>query len=133
MGYVKGDSVRFYNNGTVLSLEMEVSISASLDTIETTDKDSAGWKTFEDGDKSWTASGSANLDFAAAEGAQEVFADFIVGDAVAVDVGSHASSVFYSGSGLINSWSLEGPRNGLGTFSFEVQGTGPLTEGTSFS
>lgn len=131
MGFVKGDNVRFYNNGTVLSLEMEVSISASLDTIETTNKDSDGWKTFEDGDKSWTASGSANLDFAATEGAQEVFADFIVGDAVSVDVGSSTDSVFYSGSALITSWSLDGPRNGLATFAFEVLGTGALNKGTT--
>jgi predicted secreted protein len=131
MGYVKGDSIRFYNNGTVLSLEMEVSLSASLDTIETTDKDSSGWKTFEDGDKSWTVSGSANLDFSATEGASELFADFIAGDNVAVDVGSSSDSKFYSGNGLIQAWSLEGPRNGLSTFSFEVQGTGALAEGTT--
>ena len=133
MGYVKGDNIRFYNDANVLSLEMEVSISASLDTIETTDKDSAGWKTFISGDKSWTASGSANLDWSASENASEAFANFVAGTAVAIDVGSSGDSKFYSGSGLLTSFSLEGPRNGLATFSFEVQGTGALTEGTTLT
>ena len=131
MGYVKGDNIRFYNGAVRLDLEMEVSISASLDTIETTDKDAAGWKTFIDGDKSWTASGSANLDWTSTENVSTTFADFIAGSAVAIDVGSSTDSKFYSGNGIINSWSFEGPRNGLATFSFEVQGTGALAEGTT--
>jgi len=131
MGYVKGDSIRFYRAGQALSLEMEVSLSATLDTIETTDKDSAGWKTFEDGDKSWTASGSANLDWTKQENASEIFTAFGTGDAVAVDIGSDSDSKFYGGNALITSWSIEGPRNGLATFSFEVQGVGSLTEGTT--
>lgn len=131
MGYVKGDSIRFYKAGAVLKLEMEVSLNASLDTLETTDKDSAGWKTFEDGDKSWTVSGSANLDWTKEENATQIFASFIVGDAVAIDVGSDDDSKFYSGNGIINSFSIEGPRNGIATFSFEVQGTGALAEGTT--
>ena len=131
MGYVKGDNIRFYNGGVVLSLEMEVSLTASLDTIETTDKDSAGWKTFTNGDKSWTCSGSANLDWTATENISQAFTDFVAGSAVAIDVGSSTDSKFYSGNGIINSWSFEGPRNGLATFSFEVQGTGALTEGAS--
>lgn len=131
MGYVKGDNINFYNQGVKLSLEMEVSLNGSLDTIETTDKDSAGWKTFIAGDKSWTVSGSANLDWDATEGISDFFADFIAGTAIAVDVGSSTDSKFYSGNGILNSWSLEGPRNGLGTFSFEVQGTAPLEEGTT--
>lgn len=131
MAYVLGDKIRFYNAGARLSLEMEVSLSASGDTIETTDKDSAGWKTFLLGDKSWTCSGSANLDWTATENISQAFTDFTTGTAVAIDVGSAENAKFYSGNGLITSWSFEGPRNGLATFSFEVQGTGALTEGTT--
>ena len=131
MAYVKGDNIRFYNAGVALSLEMEVTISASIDTIETTDKDSAGWKTFISGDKSWTISGSANLDWSATENVSQTFTDFSAGTAVAVDVGSATNAKFYSGSGIITSWSLSAPRNALSTFSFEVQGTSTLTEGTT--
>ena len=131
MGYVKGDQIRFYNQGVAVTLEMEVSLSASMETRETTNKDTAGWKAFEDGDKSWTASGSAMLDWAAAENVSQLFTDFVAGDAVAVDIGSATNAKFYSGNAVITSWSFEGPRNGIATFSFEVQGTGALTEGTT--
>jgi len=108
---------------------METTLTVSMDTIETTDKDSAGWKTFEDGDKSWTCSGSANLDWNASyENASTFFADIVAGDAIAIDIGSANDVKFYSGNGLLTEWSLEGPRNGLATFSFAAQGTGSITE-----
>lgn len=131
MAYVKGDWIQFYSGGVKLSLEMDVTISGSLDTIETTDKDSAGWKTFEDGDKSWTCSGTANVDFTATENVSQSFADFIAGAEVAIDVGSSTDTKYYSGNGLITTWTLNGPRNGLATFTFDVQGTGALAEGTT--
>lgn len=131
MGYVKGDKVRFYSGGIELSLEMEVSLNLDMDTIETSDKDSGGWKTFEDGDKEWDASGTANLDWSATENVSQTFSDFTVGDAIEVDVGSADDTKFYAGSALITNWNLTGPRNGLATFSFAVKGTGPITEGTT--
>jgi predicted secreted protein len=131
MGYVKGDYIRFYNAGVQLTLEMEVSISATLDTIETVDKDSAAWKTFIAGDKSWTVSGSANLDWAAAENITQTYADFVAGAAVAIDVGSANDTTFYSGNGIFTSFGFDAARNALATFTFEVQGSGALTEGSS--
>ena len=131
MGYVKGDFIRFYNAGVVLSLEMDVAISATQDTIETVDKDSLSWKTFITGDRSWTVSGSANLDWSATENISDFFADFIAGAAIAIDVGSSTDSKFYSGSGLMTSWGFDAQRNALSVFTFEVQGSGALAEGTT--
>jgi len=131
MGYVKGDYIRFYNEGIVLGLEMDVSISATQDTIETVDKDSASWKTFITGDRSWTVSGSANLDWDHAENVTQYFADFVAGAAIAIDVGSANDTTFYSGSGLMTSWGLEAQRNALSTFTFEIQGSGALAEGST--
>lgn len=131
MGYVKGDYVRFYNEGIVLGLEMEVSISATQDTIETVDKDSLSWKTFITGDRSWTVSGSANLDWDNAENVSQFFADFVAGAEIAIDVGSAIDTTFYSGGGILTGWGLTGTRNTLSTFTFEVQGSGALAEGSS--
>lgn len=131
MGYVKGDFIRFYNQGVVLGLELDVSISATQDTIETVDKDSLSWKTFITGDRSWTVSGSANLDWSATENVSDFFADFIAGAEIAIDVGSSAEPKFYSGNGLLTSWGLEAQRNALSTFTFELQGSGALAEGTT--
>jgi predicted secreted protein len=131
MAYVRGNKIRFYSGGVQLSLELEVTISATMETIPTTDKDSASWTSIVDGDKSWTVSGSANLDWTATENISQTFTDFTAGEAVLIDVGSATNAKFYSGSGYITSWNLEAPVSGLATFSFEVQGTGALTEGTT--
>ena len=132
MGYLKGDWVRFYAAGIQLELEMEVDVSMTMDTIETTDKDSAGWKTFDDGDKSFTASGSANVDLAnTTANARTYFTTLTTGDAVALDVGAANEPYFFSGNGLFTEWTLTGPRNGLSTFSFTAQGSGSLSSGTT--
>ena len=131
MALVKGDNIRFYNAGQRLSLEMDVTLNVTGDTIETRNKDTVGWKTFIGGDKGWTVSGSAHLDWTASENISGAFADIIAGTEIAVDVGSSANSKYYSGNGIVTSWSLEGPGNGIATFSFEVQGTGAITEATT--
>ncbi len=131
MGYVKGDLIRLYNAGVQLTLELDVSISATQDTIETVDKDSDSWKTFITGDRSWTLSASANLDWDAAENVSQFFADFISGAEIAFDVGSAANAKFYGGNGLLTSWGLEAQRNALSTFTLEIQGSGALAEGTT--
>ena len=131
MGYQKGDWIRFYNAGVELTLEMEVTVEASMETIPTTDKDSGGWTTAVAGDKDWNCSGSANLDWDAAENITQTYADFVAGAAIAIDVGSANQPKFFSGSGLFNSFSFTGPRNGLATFSFGVKGSGALTEGAT--
>lgn len=131
MAYVRGNKIRFYSGGVRLNLELEVTITTTMEIIPTTDKDSASWVTNVDGDKSWTVSGSANLDWTATENVSSTFADFVAGSAVAIDVGSADNAKFYSGSGYITSWTLTAPLSGLATFSFEVTGSGALSEGTT--
>jgi len=131
MAVMKGDSIRFYSAGYKLGLEMEVSVTATADPIETTNKDSSGWKTFIIGDKGWTASGSAHLDWTASNNITQHFAALVAGSEIAIDVGSTASTKYYSGQGLITSWTFDGPRNEVATFSFEIQGTGALAEATT--
>jgi len=131
MGYIKGDLIRLYNAGVELTLELDVSINVTQDTIETVDKDSDSWKTFITGDRSWTVSASANLDFVAAENVSQFFADIIAGAEIAFDVGAATAAKFYSGNGILTSWGLEAQRNALSTFSLEIQGSGALAEGTT--
>ena len=128
MGYVLGDKIRFFNAGVQLTLELDVSINVTQETIETVDKDSENWKTYIAGDRTWTISCSANLDWDAAENVSQFFADIIAGAEIAFDVGSATNAKFYSGNGLLTSWGLEAQRNSLSTFTAEVQGSGALAE-----
>jgi predicted secreted protein len=124
---IKGDNIRLYVAGYKIGLEMETSLSVTADTIETTNKDTAGWKTFIQGDKSWTVSGSAMLDWSAQSNITQLFTAITAGTEAALDLGSSTDVKYYSGNGIITSWSFDGPRNGVATLSFEWQGTGTLS------
>jgi len=122
---VKGDSIRFYKGNTVLDLEMEVSLNASMDTIESTVKGNA-WKTFKSGDKTWSVSGKANIDWSQDYNISEVFTDITAGNTIGVSIGYDSN--FYTGGGILTKWTLEAAHNDLGRFSFELQGGNVLTE-----
>jgi hypothetical protein len=137
MAKIKGDRIRFYNNDTVLSLEMESAIAGNLDIIERTSKDSVKWKeyfagdkTWESfgfaGDKTWESFGRANMDFDAAENISQMFSDFSLNTIVGVDVG--VDGTFFSGVGYINRFGFTAPRNGLASFRFNIKGAGQLLQ-----
>lgn len=130
MSYVKGDSIRFYKGATVLDLEMEVSLNASMDTIESTVKGNA-WKTFKDGDKVWTASGKANLDWDQDYNISELFADLSAGNSVGVSIGYLGG--YYSGGGIFTKFNIDAVHNDLARISFDLQGSSVLTETASIS
>jgi predicted secreted protein len=126
MAKIKGDRIRFYNNDTVLSLEMESAIAGNLDIIERTSKDSVKWKEYFAGDKTWESFGRANMDFDAAENISQMFSDFSLNTIVGVDVG--VDGTFFSGVGYINRFGFTAPRNGLASFRFNIKGAGQLLQ-----
>jgi len=128
MAKIKGDRLRFYNNNTVLSLEIESAITGNIDTIDRTNKDSLKWKEHFGGDKTWECFGRANIDFNATENITQMFSDFSLNNFVAVDLGY--DTTFFSGVGLINKWSFTAPRNGLSSFRFNIRGAGALLKTT---
>ena len=130
MSYVKGDSIRFYKGSTMLDLEMEISVGANMDTIESTVKGNV-WKTFKSGDKTWTASGSANLDWSQDYNASELFADLKAGNTVGVSIGM--SGNYYSGGGIFTKFNIDASHNDLAKISFDLTGSSTLTETSSLS
>ena len=132
MAKIKGDQIRFYNDSSVLALELDVVLSGKLDTIETTNKDSVSWKTYLGGQKSWTCACTAHLDWSETNNISQIYSDFSLNTFIGVDVG--AGSSFYSGVGLISRWSFSAPKNEVVKFKFSVIGTGPLilSIGTGF-
>lgn len=131
MAKIKGDRIRFYNNSSVLSLEMESAITGTLDTIDHTSKDSVKWKEYFGGDKTWECFGRANIDFEATENISQMFSDFSMNTIVGIDIGYN--TVFYSGVGYINKFDFSGPRNGVASFKFNIKGTGALLQTTGIT
>jgi hypothetical protein len=99
------------------------SINEEADTLETTAMGNAGYKTFVGSLKSWSGTVEAVFD--------DTDSAVAVGSAitltVVVDDGS-SNQVQYSGSCIVTSRSVEVGVADLVTVSFDVTGTGALTE-----
>lgn len=99
------------------------SINEEADTLETTAMGNAGYKTFVGSLKSWSGTVEAVFD----DTDSAVTTGSAITLTVLVDDGS-ATQVQYSGSCIVTSKSVEVGVADLVTVSFDVTGTGALTE-----
>lgn len=116
---------------TAITNLTECELTVDGETIDVTTKDSAGWKEVLAGMKSWSFSGSGILDFAAVEGPDEIFDDLVNG-ALATFRFSTATTgdSQFVGTGLYNNLGISAPLEDKVTFSFSIDGSGPLTRST---
>ena len=138
-GILNGTSLLLYvdvsGTPTPIAFATSGSLSLNMDTRETTNKESGGWRELLESTKSWTmeaegfhALDAANFDF------KDLFAK--VNTRTAVDlqfsVGASPASgdYYYTGSAYITSISLDSPLEDSVTFSCSFEGTGTLTETT---
>lgn len=136
MAYEKGVSVLLkVNTGTDLlpvwtavGGQRGATLNRSADTIETTSKDSTGYKSYAYGFKDWSidADGLLVTDDA---GYGELEDAFIAGTTIKVDV-VMASGDKYSGDVIITDFPIEAPYDDMTTYSVTLQGSGALTKTT---
>jgi predicted secreted protein len=122
-----------------LADETECSFDITADTRETTSKDSAVWRTHVTSAKSWTASGSALFgdDDATKWNADELFA--LVGTTVYVKLTPTAAGSVtplvgetnLNGLAIFTSFSASQPDKDNGTYTFQLQGNGNLSQATN--
>jgi TP901-1 family phage major tail protein len=107
------------------------SLSISMETRDTSTKDSAGWRELLEGQKSWSLSGDGLVVYslAGAEGFADLFGYLGGRTNLYVKFGSTASGEkYYSGRGFVTSLDQEAGVEDNVTFSFSFEGTGVLTE-----
>ena len=107
------------------------SLSISMETRDTSTKDSAGWRELLEGQKSWSLSGDGLVVYslAGAEGFTDLFGYLGGRTNLYVKFGSTASGEkYYSGRGFVTSLDQEAGVEDNVTFSFSFEGTGVLTE-----
>lgn len=128
--------IQFSTDGTTydeVGRMTNASLSVSMETRDTSTKDSAGWRELLEGQKSWSLSGDGLVVYSltGADGFADLFGYLNGRTNLYVKFGStSAGEKFYSGRGFITSLDQEAGVEDNVTFSFSFEGTGALAEGT---
>lgn len=131
MAKFNASKVKILIGSTAINNLEEVELNVDGETIDVTNKDSAGWAEFLAGLKNWTMTGSGIVDFAATEGVDEIFADLVAGTAGTIKFStSVVGDSEFSGSGIYTNLNISAPTEDKVSFSFSLQGTGVLTKAT---
>jgi len=110
------------------------SLSLSMETRDTSNKDSAGWKELLEGQKSWSLSGDGLVTYniASADGYSDLWGYLTGRTKLYVKFGSTTTDEkYYSGQGFLTSLDQEAGMEDNVTYSFSFEGTAALTEATN--
>lgn len=139
-GIVNGTLVSLYKSvtGTPTKIANGRSTSAdiSIDMIETTTKDSAGYKEYIAGEKGGTFSFEGLLEEDGSVGGslispKDLVTDALAGNTLTIRWSSQVSGdTYYESSAIISSVNFSAPNNDAATFTCELQMTGNITQGT---
>jgi TP901-1 family phage major tail protein len=129
--------IQFSTDGTTydkVGRMTSASLSISMETRDTSTKDSAGWRELLEGQRSWSLSGDGLIVYSltGADGFHDLFSFLNGRTNLYVRFGStKTGEKVYSGRGFITSLDQEAGVEDNATFSFSFEGTGVLTEGTA--
>mgnify|MGYP003129447110 CR=1 FL=1 len=127
------------SNEVVVAFATSCSLEISMDEIDQTNKDSAGWKQIIGGLRSWSASAEA-LYQNEAESSKTAFVDFwdhlgganqrqkVFVELTITGASSADSNKYYHGEAYVTSLSVNGGTEDQATFSVTLTGSGALTE-----
>ena len=107
------------------------SLSVSMETRDTSNKDSAGWRELLEGQKSWSLSGDGLVTYniASADGYSDLWGYLTGRTKLYVKFGSTTTDEkYYSGEGFLTSLDQEAGMEDNVTYSFSFEGTAALTE-----
>lgn len=129
--------IQFSTDGTTYTTVgrcTSASLSVSMETRDTSNKDSAGWRELLEGQKSWSLSGDGLLTYniSGKESYTDLFGYITGRTLLYVKFGSTATDEKnYSGSGYLTSLDKEAGMEENATYSFSFEGTSTLSEGTN--
>lgn len=118
---------------TTIGKMTSASLSVSVETRDTTNKDSGAWNESLVGMKSWTLSGEGLVVYSNTGKAtpDDVYTYLNDRTEIYIEFGSEtADEIYYSGQGFITEFTNDSGFEDNATFSFSVQGNGALTQAT---
>jgi len=110
------------------------SLSVSMETRDTSNKDSAGWRELLEGQKSWSLSGDGLVTYniASADGYSDLWGYLTGRTKLYVKFGSTTTDEkYYSGQGFLTSLDQEAGMEDNVTYSLSFEETAALTEATN--
>jgi hypothetical protein len=125
MSVKNGDVVILQFGGVQLGAIITNSQNMSADMLDKSNKDTPGIKQYDSGESGWGLSVEALFDPAAGEGFSEALGYLKAGTQLTVLHGD-PSTGYWTGSAMIASIDLSGPKNEISSYSLEIQGTGEL-------
>jgi TP901-1 family phage major tail protein len=125
---INGTDLGVYDGGTLIALSTTCTMTLNRDMRDTSNKDSAGWKTGLPGQKSWTISTEGLYNPSSTKGMITLFNAWTLGTVLTITVkeaGTPGTQDYYwSGTAYVTSLSANAPNEGNVTFSCTLQGTG---------
>ena len=134
MAKFNGTDLRIYVGDELIGNATECSASLELDLPDASDKDSEGWAENIGGQKSWSLSASAFLNYAP-DGTNlsvdDLMDSLLARTDVSIEfkrVSAEVGSSVYAGSAKINSISLTAPNEDTASYDIDFTGNGTLTK-----
>ena len=100
-------------------------LTMEADTIDTSNKNDAGWASFIGGAKQWSVSCDGQF-VVSDEGQKAIMDAFIAGTEVDIEMKNQAETVYYKGKACITSVEVDAQFDDVATLSVEFQGLGAL-------
>jgi len=122
MASLKGDSVLFYSGGTALTLQGDCEYTEDKDMLECTNKDTAGYRDYLQGDGGFKITCSGNID-TTNWGLLFNFTGGIKKTSTVTGKIGPINGKYYGGAGWFSNITSTNPRNGIATYSLEFTGS----------
>lgn len=129
MSIINGKSLGVYLNGTLISFSKSCKLSVTHEPRDTTNKDTNGWKTAAEGNRSWKIDCEGLVDFSATNGVSALFTLMTNRTLVGLSFETSVSGEKrWYGNGYITNIDMDAPNQESATFSVSFEGTDTLTE-----
>lgn len=130
-GVINGGDFFLFDSKTLIAHSTKHTLTLSMETYETSDKDSSGWTELGPGKRKWSASGDGLYSFDAAYGFSQLMSVYTNRTKVMVKLATtNVSNKYYYGYGYLTSLTADAPSESETTYSYTFDGTAALTEGT---
>ena len=130
-GKLNGTKVLLYSNGNAIAYSNSASIAFSMDTIETSTKDSNDWSEFLAGRRSSTFSVDGLVALDSSYNVSYLFGLINAQTTVTLRFSTEVTGdKYYQASAVVTSLDISAANNEAVSFSASFQGTGPVSEVT---